>query len=70
MIQTANRAYRQFVQDIGRMTPRFRPWSRSESSNDDHFPEYPDKLRLREVEEEKLQAPVVYMNEVAERLEE
>ena len=68
MIQVANRAYRQFVQDIGRMTPRFRPWARSGSSAHDHFPEYPEKLRLREVDEEKLQSPIVYLDELSMRL--
>ena len=69
MIQIANRAYRQFVQDIGRMTPRFRPWPRAGSrARDDHFPEYPEKLRLREVDEEKLQSPIVYLDELSTRL--
>jgi hypothetical protein len=68
MIQTANKAYRQFIEDVGCMTPRFRPWSRSESGSHDHFPEYPEKLQLREVEEEKLQSKVVYLDEIANRL--
>jgi hypothetical protein len=67
MIQTANKAYRQFVEDIGCMTPRFRPWPRERMAGD-NFPEYPDKLRLREVDEDKLQSPVVYLDEIDTRL--
>jgi len=70
MIQGANKAYRQFVEDIGCMTPRFRPWSRSGSSAHGLFPEYPDKLQLREVAEDKLQSNIVYLDEISTRLEE
>lgn len=68
MIQTANKAYRQFIEDIGCMTPRFRPWSRSEASDYDSFHEYPDELRLREVSEDKLQSKVIYLDEISTRL--
>ena len=68
MIQTANKAYRRFVEDIGRMTPRFRPWPRSESSDHDPFPEFPEKLQLREVTEDQLQSHIVYLDEVSTRL--
>lgn len=68
MIQTANKAYRQFVEDIGCMTPRFRPWPRSEAGSSDDFSEYPEELRLREVEEDKLQSKVIYLDEISTRL--
>ena len=70
MIQTANKAYRQFVEDIGCMTPRFRPWPRSGSNAHDPFPEYPDKPRLREVAEDKLQSEIVYLDEISTLLRE
>lgn len=70
MIQTANKAYRQFVEEIGQMTPRFRPWPQEGSRPQDPFPEYPDKLQLREVEEGKLQADVVYLDGLSSRLQE
>jgi hypothetical protein len=68
MIQTANKEFRQFVEDISHMTPRFRPWPRSGSSAQDAFPEYPDKLRLREVAKEIWKSDIVYLDEVATRL--
>jgi hypothetical protein len=68
MIQTANKEYYQFVEDIGRMTPRFRPWPRSGSNVDDPFPEYPDKLGPREVAMDKLQSRIVYLDEISTRL--
>jgi len=70
MRQIANNAYRQFVEDIGRMTPRFRPWPREREGAQDSFPEYPNKLRPREVDEEKLQSHIVYLDEIATRLRE
>jgi len=70
MIQTANKEYSQFIEDIGRMTPRFRPWPRSGSSTHDPFPEYPDKLGPREVAEDKLQSHIVYLDEISTRLRE
>lgn len=70
MIQTANKAYRQFVEDIGCMTPRFRPWPRSGSNVQHPFPEYPEKLRLREVEEDKFQSDIVYLDEISTLLAE
>jgi chromosome condensin MukBEF ATPase and DNA-binding subunit MukB len=70
MIQTANKEYCQFVEDIGRMTPRFRPWARSRSSPPDTFSEYPDQLSLQEVEEEKLKSHIVYLDEIVTRLRE
>jgi hypothetical protein len=68
VIQTSNEACRQFVEDIGRMTPRFRPWPRGVLSTHDPFPEYPDKLRLWEVDEEQLQSDIVYLDEITTRL--
>ena len=70
MVQTANKAYLQFVEDIGRMTPRFRPWRREESRDQDPFPEYPDKLLLNEVDGDKLQSDIIYLDDIASRLEE
>jgi hypothetical protein len=69
-VQTASKAYRQFGEDIGRMTPRFRPWPREGPGAQDPFPEYPDKLRLRGVKEEKLTSHIVYLDEIVTRLEE
>jgi hypothetical protein len=68
MIQTANKAYRQFVEAIGCVTPRFRPWSSSEANSYEPFHEYPEDLRLREVAEEKLQSKVIYLDEISTRL--
>ena len=68
MVQSANKAYCQFVEDIGRMTPRFRPWRREGSRDQDPFPEYPDKLLLSEVSGDKLQCDIVYLDDIASRL--
>ncbi len=68
MIQTANKQYYQFVEDIGRMTPRFRPWPRSGSTAHDSFPEYPEELGPREVAMDKLQSHIIYLDEISTRL--
>ena len=67
MVQSANKAYRQFVEDIGRRTPRFRPWRREGSKDQGSFPEYPDKLPLSEVNGDKLQSDIVYLDDIASR---
>ena len=68
MIQTANKEYGRFIEEIGRMTPRFRPWPRSGSGDQDIFPEYPEKLGPREVAMDKLQSHIVYLDEISTRL--
>lgn len=68
MAQADNKTYHQFVEDIGCMTPRFRPWPQG-SGAQRPFSEYPDKLRPREVDEDKLQSNIVYLDEIVKRLE-